>query len=281
MKKVGGSAALAAMLKKRVETGAPVGDSSGSPAPAPPVEPPKPVETYHPKVTPFNPVNKCIMCDKTVYKTEEVIAVGNVWHKTCFTCGGKNSDGCNRVLKLDGYLDHDKQPYCNACFNKNFRTKGFGYGNTLNTDFGENDQTKRTVSPLRATPPFVPAAPPAPPAPKAAPPAPPAAPPAPPAPPASVAPPVPVAPPAPVAPAAPPVPTPSYLGQSLRSTSPTPRAISPTPRSTSPTPNVPLPAPKYTPTNNVTVNSTEAPKCTSCAKTVYKMEEMIAVGRIW
>ena len=65
-----------------------------------------------------------------------MIAVGQIWHNDCFTCGGKNDDGCKRVLKRDGYLDHDSQPYCNSCFSKLFRTKGFGYGNTLNTDYG-------------------------------------------------------------------------------------------------------------------------------------------------
>lgn len=54
-----------------------------------------------PKVTPFNGSNKCFVCTKTVYKMEEIIAIGHCWHDKCFTCGGTNSDGCNRVLKRD------------------------------------------------------------------------------------------------------------------------------------------------------------------------------------
>lgn len=77
---------------------------------------------------------KCYLCDKSVFKAEEQIAVGQTWHKTCFTCGGKNSDGCKRVLKLDGYLDHDKEPYCNACYSKLFRPKGFNLASGINTE---------------------------------------------------------------------------------------------------------------------------------------------------
>jgi len=89
------------------------------------------------KTTPFNPANKCVKCSKTVYKMEETIAVGQVWHNQCFCCGGLNSDGCNKVLSRDNYVDHDGQPYCNSCFNKQFRTKGFGVAAGLNTDYGE------------------------------------------------------------------------------------------------------------------------------------------------
>lgn len=39
------------------------------------------------KTTAFSGANKCVKCDKTVYKMEEIIAVGHVWHNSCFTCG--------------------------------------------------------------------------------------------------------------------------------------------------------------------------------------------------
>eukprot|EP01034_Spumella_vulgaris_P029300 gene29300-36325_t len=150
---------------------------------------------------------KCTACAKSVYKMEEMIAVGRVWHTSCFTCGGtsKTDPGCGKTLKRDGYVDHDNQPYCNACYSKSFRPKGFGYGGALNTDYGPSHETAavaevtakvESVS-VEEAPKHVPA-PPAPPAPPAAPPAPPAvvhvAPPAPPS--------APVAPPAPPAPAA-------------------------------------------------------------------------------
>ncbi len=89
------------------------------------------------KTTAFNGANKCVRCAKTVYKMEEVIAVGQVWHSACFTCGGLNADGCNKTLTRDKYVDHNAQPYCNSCFSKQFRTKGFGIGTELNTSYGE------------------------------------------------------------------------------------------------------------------------------------------------
>jgi hypothetical protein len=94
------------------------------------------VAKYVPKVATFQGAAKCCRCTKAVYKMEEVVAIGEVWHDKCFTCGGKNEDGCSKMLKLDGYVDHGGQPYCNACYSKLFRPKGFGYGNTLNTDYG-------------------------------------------------------------------------------------------------------------------------------------------------
>ena len=84
---------------------------------------------------------KCWICDKSVYKMEEVIAISKTWHKTCFTCGGKHNAegdskaGCKKGLTLDTYLEHDKEPYCQACHRRNFGAKGFGFGiNTLDTE---------------------------------------------------------------------------------------------------------------------------------------------------
>lgn len=55
--------------------------------------------------------------------------------------GGRNSDGCGRVLTRDKYLDHDSEPYCPACYNKLFRPKGYGFGTTLSTDYGPIDSS--------------------------------------------------------------------------------------------------------------------------------------------
>ena len=84
---------------------------------------------------------KCWICDKSVYKMEEVIAISKTWHRSCFLCGGKhNADGdpkagCKKGLTLDTYLEHDKEPYCQACHRRNFGAKGFGFGiSTLDTE---------------------------------------------------------------------------------------------------------------------------------------------------
>jgi len=83
-----------------------------------------------------NAAPKCTICRKTVYKMEEMVAVGHVWHKSCFTCGARADDGCKRVLNRQNYVDHENCPYCTACHNKLFRPKGFGYSNALMLDYG-------------------------------------------------------------------------------------------------------------------------------------------------
>lgn len=81
---------------------------------------------------------KCPLCTKSVYKNEEIIALSNSWHKQCFKCGGLAGDGCNRILTLDKYLDHDKQPYCNGCYSKLFRPKGLGFSTNVQTGYGKD-----------------------------------------------------------------------------------------------------------------------------------------------
>jgi len=226
----GGSAGLAAMLKQRSTL-----ISSGGNPEAPPLvsrssstenaSAAKPVETYVPKTTTFNAANRCYVCDKTVYKTEEIIAVGQVWHDKCFTCSGKNGDGCGKVLHRDGYLDHGSQPYCQACYNKLFRTKGFSVGSAINTDYGGQDRVEpRAVTPPRQVSP---------------------------APAARAAAAVPVPP-----PPAPPVPA----------------ATRPAPPASAARPAAPAIA---------AVVPGASKKCCVCDKTVYKMEEIIAIGRLW
>eukprot|EP01033_Poteriospumella_lacustris_P018385 gene18384-13218_t len=45
--------------------------------------------------------NKCSICTKPVYKMEEIIALGRIFHDKCFTCGGVHQDGCGKGLKRD------------------------------------------------------------------------------------------------------------------------------------------------------------------------------------
>lgn len=111
---------LARVLKKSAEREA---------LASPPLPPPVPAK----KVFCLPVSAKCHLCTKSVYKVEELLAVGQMWHKQCFTCGGKNNDGCKRVMQRDGYVDHENQPYCTACYSKLFRPKGFSISAGLNT----------------------------------------------------------------------------------------------------------------------------------------------------
>ena len=74
---------------------------------------------------------KCPNCAKTVFKVEELLALGCIWHKDCFTCGGPAPSvgepehlGCGRVLTIDAHDQHAGLPYCKACFQRNFMLGG-------------------------------------------------------------------------------------------------------------------------------------------------------------
>uniref|UniRef100_A0A7S3M5F1 LIM zinc-binding domain-containing protein n=1 Tax=Spumella elongata TaxID=89044 RepID=A0A7S3M5F1_9STRA len=256
--KKGGSAALAAMIKKKSAVlygSQDAGDNlEGTSSGTAPLEPEvKPVK-YQPTTTTFSGASKCYICEKTVYKTEEVIAIGHTWHNTCFTCGGSAGDGCGRVLRRDGYTDHNSQPYCTACSSKLFKPKGYGHGTALNLDTGVPAPV--TESPARPAPPAAAPVVPTPP------------PPAPPVPPAPVAPKSPepvVTKAAEAAPAAPASPIPKPVLKDIQAAFVAKEETKPV---------------KYTP-KTVTMAFNSTPKCTICNKSVYKMEEMVAVGHIW
>jgi hypothetical protein len=71
---------------------------------------------------------KCPVCSKSVYKMEEVLAIGQAYHQTCFTCGalgdGSKFEGCGKVLSRDQYLEGQSRPFCKNCYQKNFSNKG-------------------------------------------------------------------------------------------------------------------------------------------------------------
>ncbi|XP_037823690.1 LIM domain and actin-binding protein 1-like, partial [Lucilia sericata] len=60
----------------------------------------------------------CFLCDKPVYKMEEVKAEKNIYHKSCFRC-----NECNKQLKLDTYQSHEGVVYCTIHFKLLFAPK--------------------------------------------------------------------------------------------------------------------------------------------------------------
>ena len=68
---------------------------------------------------------KCTLCEKSVYKAEELKALDRVWHKSCFTCGAGKDNGCKKSLSImAGYAEHVEDgmtyPFCQGCYNKNY-----------------------------------------------------------------------------------------------------------------------------------------------------------------
>jgi len=83
----------------------------------------------------------CPRCNKNVYFAEEVKALGQVWHKLCFTC-----ESCRKMLTLGSIAEHDNKLFCNACHRKKFGPKGYGFGGgagTLSMDDGEGYKTNQ------------------------------------------------------------------------------------------------------------------------------------------
>ena len=67
----------------------------------------------------FGGGNPCAACNRSVYKVEELLALNQTWHKSCFRCGcTQKGDGCNKLLSLDNYRVHGKHPFCGACHRK-------------------------------------------------------------------------------------------------------------------------------------------------------------------
>mmetsp|Transcript_37065 Transcript_37065/g.68429 ORF Transcript_37065/g.68429 Transcript_37065/m.68429 type:complete len:281 (-) Transcript_37065:208-1050(-) len=71
----------------------------------------------------FGGAPKCPRCSKSVYKAEEVKAMGKSWHKSCFTCAA-----CRKGLSSTNVCDAKGEVWCRACYGKNFGPKGYGFG---------------------------------------------------------------------------------------------------------------------------------------------------------
>jgi len=64
-------------------------------------------------------VNKCKICDKTVYPMEELLADNEHFHKSCFRC-----NQCNRTLSTGSYASLDGAIFCKPHFLQLFKSKG-------------------------------------------------------------------------------------------------------------------------------------------------------------
>ncbi|XP_055857678.1 LIM domain and actin-binding protein 1 isoform X2 [Episyrphus balteatus] len=60
----------------------------------------------------------CRVCQKEVYKMEEIKAEKNIYHKNCFRC-----HECEKQLKVDNYQSHEGILYCKAHFKSLFMPK--------------------------------------------------------------------------------------------------------------------------------------------------------------
>lgn len=70
--------------------------------------------------------NSCAKCKKTVGFAEKVSALGEAWHKQCFTC-----EECNKTLNTSNFSDKGGHVYCNGCHSKLHGPKGFGFGGAV------------------------------------------------------------------------------------------------------------------------------------------------------
>ena len=58
----------------------------------------------------------CPRCEKNVYFAEEVKALGNVYHKLCFSCSA-----CRKLLDPGSITEHDNKMYCNSCYRSDWQ----------------------------------------------------------------------------------------------------------------------------------------------------------------
>ena len=75
---------------------------------------------------------KCVVCAKSVYEIEKLVADERVFHKTCFKCGH-----CSKTLSLGNYASINEKTYCKPHFKQLFAEKGGNYGEA----FGLGDRS--------------------------------------------------------------------------------------------------------------------------------------------
>ena len=71
----------------------------------------------------------CGKCNTKVMLVERVKFGAGFWHSRCFKC-----QSCSKSLVAGGFSEHQSLPYCNNCFSKNFKPRGYGFGvNNINS----------------------------------------------------------------------------------------------------------------------------------------------------
>eukprot|EP00300_Choanocystis_sp_HF-7_P039096 c56_g1_i2.p1 GENE.c56_g1_i2~~c56_g1_i2.p1 ORF type:complete len:561 (-),score=92.87 c56_g1_i2:229-1860(-) len=79
---------------------------------------------------------KCDRCEKSVYKAEEVRALGQIFHAKCLRC-----IACDASLVPNTVCEHDNKPYCAACHSRSFGPVVYGHANTAGLRFAEQNNT--------------------------------------------------------------------------------------------------------------------------------------------
>lgn len=83
-----------------------------------------------------NKTDKCSKCHKSVYAVEGCKAINKLYHKTCLKC-----NICNKTLEPSSTSEHDDNPYCKNCYNRNF---GPGSSNKITQDYRLNESSARS-----------------------------------------------------------------------------------------------------------------------------------------
>uniref|UniRef100_A0A8C9QDE3 Xin actin binding repeat containing 2 n=1 Tax=Spermophilus dauricus TaxID=99837 RepID=A0A8C9QDE3_SPEDA len=93
----------------------------------------------------------CILCQKTVYPMECLVADKQSFHKACFRC-----HHCNSKLSLGNYASLHGQIYCKPHFKQLFKSKGNydeGFGHKQHKDrWNCKTQSRTKYKSLRHTP---------------------------------------------------------------------------------------------------------------------------------
>src|SRR3990167_4337553 len=76
---------------------------------------------------------KCVICEKTVYTMDKMVADGKVFHKTCMKCAH-----CDKVLSLGNFAALSGKYYCKPHFKQLFQSKG-----NYSDGFGEEKPTSK------------------------------------------------------------------------------------------------------------------------------------------